>query len=76
LSRSWCRIRAARFDEADDWCGRSLNGVQHVDFVGDDLVLRGFTTSLGQARRAFMAGGSLFSVADQEVAVYDLADRN
>ncbi|HYJ09394.1 MAG TPA: beta-propeller domain-containing protein, partial [Polyangiaceae bacterium] len=63
-------------DEADDWCGRSLNGVQLVDFVGDDLALRGTTTSLGQARRAFVAGGSLFTVADQEVAAYDLADRD
>jgi hypothetical protein len=61
---------------ADGWCGRSLNGVQLVDFMGDDLALRGSTTSLGQARRAFVAGGALFTVADQEVAAYDIADRD
>lgn len=62
-------------DDAD-WCGQSLNGVQLVDFAGDDLTLRGMTKSLGQARRAFVANDKLFTVADQEVAAYDIGDRD
>lgn len=57
-------------------CSQSLNGVQLVDYVGDDLQLRGMTSSLGQARRAFIANDRLFTVADQEVAAYDIADRD
>ncbi len=62
--------------DVEQWCGQSLNGVQLVDFANDDLTLRGMTTSLGQARRAFMAGDSLFTVADQEVAAYDISNRD
>lgn len=63
-------------DASGSYCGKSLNGVQLVDFANDDLVLRGMTASLGQARRAFVAGGALFTVADQEVAAYDISDRS
>jgi hypothetical protein len=58
------------------YCGKSLNGVQILDFAGDDLALRGMVTSLGQARRAFIAGGALFTVAEQEVAAYDITNRD
>ncbi len=60
----------------EGYCGKSLNGVQIIDFEGDDLTLRGATTSLGQARRAFVAGDALFTVAEQEVAAYDISDRS
>jgi uncharacterized secreted protein with C-terminal beta-propeller domain len=63
-------------DKTEGWCGQSLNGVQLVDYANDDLGLRGMTTSLGQARRAFMAGDALFTVADQEVAAYDISNRD
>jgi hypothetical protein len=62
--------------DTSDWCGQSLNGVQLVDFAGDDIALRGMTQSLGQARRAFIADDKLFTVADQEVAAYDITDRD
>lgn len=62
--------------DSKNWCGQSLNGVQLVDFAGDDLTLRGMTTSLGQARRAFIANDKLFTVADQEVAAYDISNRD
>jgi hypothetical protein len=58
------------------YCGKSLNGVQILDFAADDLALRGMVTSLGQARRAFIAGGALFTVAEQEVAAYDITNRD
>ena len=64
--------------QSDDlgYCGRSLNGVQILDFAGDTLALRGMVSSLGQARRAFVAGGALFTVAEQEVAAYDISNRD
>ncbi len=62
--------------DAKDYCGQSLNGVQLVDFAADDLTLRGMTKSLGQARRAFIASDKLFTVADQELAAYDIGDRD
>ncbi len=68
----------AGYQSTDDasWCGRPLNGVQLIDFAGDDLTLRGMTSSLGQARRAFIASDKLFTVADQEVVAFDIADRD
>jgi hypothetical protein len=63
-------------DVSGRYCGKSLNGVQLIDFADDDLVLRGMVSSLGEARRAFVAGGALFTVAEQEVAAYDISDRS
>jgi hypothetical protein len=64
--------------QADDasYCGKSLNGVQIMDYAGDELTLRGMVASVGQARRAFIAGGALFTVAEQEVAAYDISNRD
>ncbi len=62
-------------DDAN-WCGQPLNGVQIIDWAGDALALRGMTTSQGQARRAFIAGDALFTVAEQEVAAYNISDRD
>ncbi len=62
--------------DGEEWCGRALNGVQIIDWAGDALKLRGMTNSLGQARRAFIAGDALFTVADQEVAAYDISNRD
>lgn len=62
--------------DKESWCGRSLNGVQLIDWSGDELALRGMTQSLGQARRAFIASDTLFTVAEQEVAAYDITNRD
>lgn len=58
------------------YCGSALNGVQLIDWAGDSLALRGMAPSLGQARRAFMLKDTLFTVAEQEVAAFDLANRD
>ncbi|HKO48444.1 MAG TPA: beta-propeller domain-containing protein [Polyangiaceae bacterium] len=57
-------------------CGSALNGVQLIDWAGDSLALRGMAPSMGQARRAFMLKDTLFTVAEQEVAAFDLTDRD
>jgi len=58
------------------YCGTALNGVQLIDWAGDSLALRGMAPSMGQARRAFMLKDTLFTVAEQEVAAFDLTDRD
>ena len=59
-----------------NYCGKGLNGVQLIDWAGDSLALRGMAPSMGQARRAFMLKDTLFTVAEQEVAAFDLTDRD
>jgi uncharacterized secreted protein with C-terminal beta-propeller domain len=59
-----------------DYCGAPLNGVQLIDWAGDSLGLRGMAPSMGQARRAFMLKDTLFTVAEQEVAAFDLTNRD
>ena len=61
---------------AGSYCGASLNGVQLIDWAGDALTLRGMASSLGQARRAFMLSDTLFTVAEQEVAAFDISNRD
>jgi hypothetical protein len=60
----------------DKQCGSSLNGVQLIDWAGDSLALRGMAPTTGQARRAFMLKDTLFTVAEQEVAAFDLTNRD
>ena len=57
-------------------CGTALNGVQLIDWAGDSLTLRGMAPSMGQARRAFMLKDTLFTIAEQEVAAFDLSNRD
>src|SRR6188768_4085119 len=59
-----------------DSCGTALNGVQLIDWAGDSLALRGMAPSMGMARRAFMLKDTLITVAEQEVAAFDLTDRD
>jgi uncharacterized secreted protein with C-terminal beta-propeller domain len=57
-------------------CGTPLNGVQLIDWAGDSLALRGMAPSTGQARRAFMLKDTLFTIAEEEVAAFDLTNRD
>ncbi|HMJ11387.1 MAG TPA: beta-propeller domain-containing protein [Polyangiaceae bacterium] len=59
------------------YCGGSYqSGVQLVDFTRDDLVLRGMASSYGQARRAFLHREALFTVSDDRVQTFDIANRD
>jgi len=60
----------------NNYCGTPLNGVQLIDWAGDSLALRGMAPSMGQARRAFMLKDTLFTIAEEEVAAFDLTDRD
>lgn len=59
-----------------DYCGSYVSGIQLIDFTADDLAKRGVVPSRGQARRAFMHNERLFSVSDNEVSSYNIADRD
>lgn len=64
------------YDGAQGECDRGSNGaVQLVDFSSDDLTLRGSLPSRGEARRAFLADEHVFTVNDQQVESFDIADR-
>ncbi len=64
------------WQDQGNYCGTTFSGVQLIDFVGDDLALRGATKSLGEARRALLLDDVLLTVAEQEVAAYDISDRD
>jgi hypothetical protein len=60
----------------NDYCGRSHTGVQLVDFTRDSLTLQGAASSRGEARRGFVHDTRLFTVSDENVAVFDIDDRS
>ncbi|HEY6557710.1 MAG TPA: beta-propeller domain-containing protein [Polyangiaceae bacterium] len=60
----------------EGFCGDYHSGVQLVDFTRDDLVLRAAVPSYGQARRAFLHRSALFTVSDDRVQTFDVADRS
>jgi hypothetical protein len=56
--------------------GANRSGVQLVDYVGDDLTLRGATPSRGEARRALLHNQKLITVSDEAVDAYDITNRD
>jgi uncharacterized secreted protein with C-terminal beta-propeller domain len=64
--------------DANGYCGEYNSGVQIVDYAAasDDLTLRGSAKSSGQARRGFMHDERLFTVSDDRVQSFDIADRD
>ncbi|HEX5661781.1 MAG TPA: beta-propeller domain-containing protein, partial [Polyangiales bacterium] len=56
--------------------GGYSSGVQLVDLLGDDLVLRGAAPSRGEARRAVLRGQNLLAVSDEAVDSFDLTNRD
>ncbi len=57
-------------------CGRYVNAVQLIDWAGDDLALRGTTPQKGEARRAVYHDERLFTVSEDRVEVFDIANRD
>lgn len=53
-----------------------MSGVQLVDWADDALALRGVAKSVGQARRGFLHDERLFTVTDDRVQTFDIADRD
>jgi len=56
--------------------GAYRSGVQLVDYVGDNLTLRGAAPSRGEARRALLHGQKLLTVSDEAVDAYDISNRD
>lgn len=60
-----------------EFCGgKSIGGVQLVDYANDALTLRGSAPSTGQARRALIHKSHLLSVSDERVEAFDISDRS
>jgi hypothetical protein len=65
------------YDTTQNYCSGSYkSGVQLIDFTRDDLVLRGSAPSFGEARRAFLHRDRLFTVSDDRVQSFDIANRD
>ncbi len=64
--------------DANGYCGDYNSGVQIIDYAAqtDDLTLRGSAKARGQARRGFMHDERLFTVSDERVQSFDIADRD
>jgi hypothetical protein len=57
-------------------CGAYVSGVQLLDFTRDEVTTRGIVPLRGSARRAFMHGETLFAVSDDQVASFNIDDRD
>lgn len=57
-------------------CGSYRSGVQLIDWIGDDLILRGDALTKSRARRAFLHDTRLFAVSEDHVQVFDIDDRD
>ena len=57
-------------------CGRYVSGVQLFDFTRDTVTARGVAPLRGNARRAFLHKDTLFAVSDDQVATFDIDNRD
>ena len=57
-------------------CGSYVSGVQLFDFTRDQVTARGIVPLRGNARRAFLHKDTLFAVSDDQVASFDIDDRD
>jgi hypothetical protein len=65
------------YDENQYECnGTYHSGVQIIDWLDDDLTLRGMVPARGQARRAFTHRERIVTLSDVELATFDYADRD
>jgi hypothetical protein len=58
------------------WCDTYLSSVQLLDFTRDTVTARGVVPVRGEAKRAFPYKSRLFAVSDDEVATFDITDRD
>ncbi len=60
----------------DVGCSSYHSGIQLVDYLNDDIVLRGVAPVRGDARRAFMHQGRLFAMSDEQIRTFDISNRD
>ena len=65
-------------EEGGEFCysGGYESGIQIIDWVDDDLKLRGVAPARGKARRAFTHRERIVTVSDKAIATFDYADRD
>ncbi|HMA97424.1 MAG TPA: beta-propeller domain-containing protein, partial [Polyangiaceae bacterium] len=51
------------------------SGVQLIDWANDKLGLQGIAGTVGEARRGFLHNDRLFTVSEERVETFDIADR-
>jgi hypothetical protein len=56
--------------------GNYRSGVQIIDWMDDDLTLRGVVPSRGRARRAFTHNNRIVTLSDVELATFDYSNRD
>jgi hypothetical protein len=64
------------YSDANDCYGTYRGGVQIIDWLDDDLTLRGLVPARGRARRAFTHRDRILTVSDVQLASFDYADRD
>lgn len=65
------------WDYSEDSCaGKSTNGIQLIDWFGDNLTLQGVASLVGQPRRGFLYDDRLFAVSEERVETYNIVDRS
>jgi hypothetical protein len=64
------------YGEGFECYGTYRGGVQIIDWLDDDLSLRGLVPSRGRARRAFTHRQRILTVSDVQLASFDYADRD
>ena len=65
------------YDENQYECaGTYRSGVQIIDWLDDDLTLRGLVPARGNVRRAFTHDQRIVTVSDTQLATFDYADRD
>lgn len=61
---------------SSDGCyGAYQSGVQLISWANDSLTLNGVAPTVGEARRGFLYDERLFTVSDERVETFDVADR-
>lgn len=64
------------YDDGYECRGSYRSGVQIIDWLDDDLTLRGLVPSRGNVRRAFTHAQRIITVSDTQLASFDYADRD
>jgi hypothetical protein len=64
------------WSEGFECSGSYRSGVQIIDWMDDDLFLRGLVPSRGEARRAFTHKDRIVTVSDMQLATFEYSDRD
>jgi uncharacterized secreted protein with C-terminal beta-propeller domain len=63
------------YDDETCYSGGYNNGIQLIDWNGDDLNLGGVAKLIGQPRRGFLHDERLFAISEERVETFDITNR-